>query len=429
MPAVPAPHPMNEGERLAALRSYDVLDTGAEAAYDDLVALATHICGTPIGLVSLVDANRQWFKARAGLEAPETPRDLAFCAYTILGDDLLVVPDATRDPRFADNPLVTGDPDIRFYAGAPLKTPDGYALGTLCVIDRVPRELTGQQLEALAALGRQAVAQMELRRNLKNLRTAYERLQGLDQLKSEFVSTVSHELRTPLTSIRGGLQLVLADHEAINGESRDLLTAALHSSERLIRITNDILDLSKLQAGHLKLDRSRCRVNSLIATACETVGHLLEGRSWIRQSPADDDPVIDADQGRIVQALVNLLSNALKFSPPTKTVAVAAVRRDSTVEITVSDEGPGIDEEGLAKLFQPFQQLGSAVNASGGTGLGLVITKGIVEQHGGSVAVTSRLGTGTRFIVTLPLDQPASGKAQAQPVVTGRNVSGRDDGP
>src|SRR5262249_40554435 len=150
-----------------------------------------------------------WFKSRIGMTAQETARDVAFCAHAIMQDEVFVVPDAIADSRFATNPLVTIDPHIRFYAGAPLVTSDGYALGTLCVMDRVPRTLTQAQSEALQALSRQAVAQMELRRHVHDLTEAYRRLQTLDQLKSEFVSTVSHELRTPLTSIRGGLQLVL----------------------------------------------------------------------------------------------------------------------------------------------------------------------------------------------------------------------------
>ena len=402
MPAVPAPQPANEAERLAALRSYDVLDTGAEAAYDDLVALASHICGTPIALVSLVAADRQWFKARQGLDVAETSRDLAFCAYAVLGSDLMIVPDATQDPRFSSNPLVTGAPDIRFYAGAPLATEDGYTLGTLCVIDRVPRTLTPEQQRALIALGRQAVAQLELRRNLKRLRDAYERLQELDRLKSEFVSAVSHELRTPLTSISGGLQLVLDDEAAVSGDYRDLLSGALRSSQRLIRITNDILDLSRLEAGRMTLERSRCSVNALMAAACESVGYLLEGRTRIRLAPSGGDEIVDADSGRIVQALVNLLSNALKFSPVTEPVSISAVGHDGLVDIIVRDEGPGIDPESLARLFRPFQRLPAASPAGGGTGLGLVITKGIAEQHGGSIAVTTRVGSGSSFIVTLP---------------------------
>ena len=160
-----APLPDNEGIRLALLRDYNVLDSLPQQAFDDLVLLAAQICQTPIALISLIDEDRQWFKSRVGLNAAETSRDVAFCAHAILNADAVMeVRDAQLDPRFADNPLVTGDPHIRFYAGAPLVTVDGLALGTLCVIDRVPRELTTEQSAALQALSRMVVAQLELRR-------------------------------------------------------------------------------------------------------------------------------------------------------------------------------------------------------------------------------------------------------------------------
>ena len=163
----PAPLPANEADRIATLQALQLLDTAAEQSYDDLTMLAAMICDTPIALVSLVDSDRQWFKSRVGLDAVQTPRELAFCAHAILNpDELLMVPDATQDSRFAGNPLVADGPKIRFYAGAPLVTPEGHAIGTLCVIDRKPHTLSEDQQAALHALARQTMAQMELRRSL-----------------------------------------------------------------------------------------------------------------------------------------------------------------------------------------------------------------------------------------------------------------------
>ncbi|MGC1307741.1 MAG: GAF domain-containing protein [Phormidesmis sp.] len=179
MKAQPFPQ---ESARLDALKQYSILDTPAEKSYDDITALAAFICDVPIALISLVDQDRQWFKSKVGLSADETSRDVSFCAHAILHEEIMVVKDARHDARFVNNPLVTCAPDIRFYAGVPLIAPNGYPIGTLCVIDRRPRDLSEAQITTLEALARQIVAQLELRRVSAQLAEALEKIDLMDGL-------------------------------------------------------------------------------------------------------------------------------------------------------------------------------------------------------------------------------------------------------
>jgi len=177
-----APIPNNEAERLAALKEYHILDTGTEQSYDDITALAAHICRVPITMISLVDEVRQWFKSQVGMAQQQTSRDIAFCAHAILQHEPFVVRDAKKDRRFADNALVTGEPHVRFYAGFPLVNPEGLALGTLCVIDRKPRQLSAEQEKAMQALVRQVMALLELRRVSAHLADALNHVKTLQGL-------------------------------------------------------------------------------------------------------------------------------------------------------------------------------------------------------------------------------------------------------
>ena len=188
----------NEKQRLKVLWQYDVLDTMPEEVFDDLTELAARICEAPIALITLVDEDRQWFKSKVGISDKETSRDISFCAHAILQSDLFIVSDATKDQRFAHNPLVTSDPRIRFYAGAPLITPDGHALGTLCVIDKVPRELRPDQKTGLRVLARHVVTQLELRRRSHELAHAHK--------ERERAQSHLHKARAQLAELRRQLR-------------------------------------------------------------------------------------------------------------------------------------------------------------------------------------------------------------------------------
>jgi len=195
---MPINKPGNEAARLAALEKYAILDTDPEQSFDDLTLLASFICKTPIALISLIDEERQWFKSRVGLSVSETPREVAFCSSAILQSELFIVPDALEDERFRNNPLVVSEPHIRFYAGAPLISEEGFALGTLCVVDQMPRQLAPEQKEALKALSRLVLAQLEFRRNLILLKEALN-----DRTKEE------HERQRELLKLQETLMRVL----------------------------------------------------------------------------------------------------------------------------------------------------------------------------------------------------------------------------
>jgi anti-sigma regulatory factor (Ser/Thr protein kinase) len=184
----------DESARLSDLRSYKILDTDPEKAFDDLTLLASYICNTPIALITLIDADRQWFKSRVGVSITQTPREVAFCARAIEQSGLFIVPDAAKDERFKTNPFVVSEPKIRFYAGAPLRSPSGHALGTLCVIDRVPRELTPEQQDGLYALSRQVQGQLELRRNLMELRSALAERDKAEQERDKSMEELRQKL-------------------------------------------------------------------------------------------------------------------------------------------------------------------------------------------------------------------------------------------
>ncbi len=393
--------PNNETERLRWLQELEILDSLEEKTYDDLTFLAAQICQTPIALVSLIDSDRQWFKSHYGLAVRETPRDIAFCAHAILGDDLLVVEDSTRDERFFDNPLVTGQPHVKFYAGAPLVLRDNIRLGTLCVIDNEARTLSEEQRQAIRALARQVVSQLELRLRIKELRY-------LDHAKDEFVSMVSHELRTPLTSVKGSLSLL---QHTVGGQlgasAQQLLEIAERNTERLLNIVNDILDLASMEAGKLELQREPVDLVEVARNAIDLSDAYCRKcgcRIRLSQEHAGPVPAVMADAQRILQVLINLISNAAKFSRQDDMLEISVANVDHSVRVGVTDHGKGIPPEQLGNLFKKFKQIGGGNAKLPGTGLGLSICKQIMELHQGRIWCESIPEQRTTFYFSMPLN-------------------------
>jgi signal transduction histidine kinase len=393
----------DETQRLEALREYGILDTPPEAAFDRITSLAAELFEAPIAAVSLVDEDRQWFKSIVGLDAAQTPREHAFCAHTILDEEVMVVPDAEQDARFRDNPLVTDAPSIRFYAGAPLQLRNGHRLGALCVIDRHPRApLSTEQRRRLRTLAEIVVNEMDLR--LMNERNALlsRQAEAATQAKSEFLATMTHELRTPLTSVIG-FNGLLANSANLPDRERAMAGKAKAASEKLLTLVNDVLDLARLEAG---AEEDCAELIDVAATCCSAV-ELFEERAAEAGLALSVDlpaqlPAVRGDAARLRQILVNLLGNALKFTQAGGVTLKAAVDAGDVV-LQVVDTGIGIPADQLDAVFDRFVQAPGTAKLFGGTGLGLAIAKRLAGQMQGDIAVGSVEGQGTTFTVRLPV--------------------------
>ncbi|WP_250031742.1 GAF domain-containing sensor histidine kinase [Paractinoplanes maris] len=395
-----APLPPDEVGRLAALHDAQVLDTGPEEDFDDIALLASQICGTPVGLVSLVDRDRQWLKAKVGTELDGVPRDLSFCAHTIMSHDLLEVPDSAADARFADNPGAQSL-GIRFYAAAPVVLDATYAVGTVCVIDHEPRVLTAAQRRALRSLARHASVQLELRRYARHAAEIADQMRQVDRMKDSFLATVSHELRTPLSTIRGYLEMLLEDD--FDAEtSRRFLSVMSRNSDRLLRLIDELLMVAKMTDNRIQLDVAEVDLADLAhqaVAACRGLADLrgvkLSDRT-LRPAPAR------GDAKRLAQVLNHLLVNAIKFTHPDGEITVDSTA-EGEPELIITDNGVGIAAEELPHVFDRFYRCAAAeVMAAQGPGLGLAIVKSIVDAHHGSVHLESEPGRGTSVRLTLP---------------------------
>jgi signal transduction histidine kinase len=398
---VKAPLPDNETDRLAALYALDILDSPAEQDFDDIVKLASNVCGTPMSLVSLLDSDRQWFKARIGTDLIETDRDISFCAHAVLGRDLLVVPDATKDARFSDNPLVDQDGGIRFYAGAPLVTTDGFALGTLCVIDREPRRLEIEQLQALRALARQVTSQIELRRHAIALANTTARLQELERHKDDLANLVGGSLRAPLRLMSSYLEK-LGDTGHHDAEVAELVGRATSGHIRgFLDLMQHLTSMAEAGFGSETLHMRQTDLTRMTQRAVEAVRPIAATKQiWILNQAGGPSLPIIADPVRLEQVLTHLLFAAVKYTPTGGRVRVGTeIESGPTVRLDDMDLPDGLRPELFPHLF--YGAIANLANVPG-PDRGLAVAKKILDAHHATVALADRPGDGTSLHVVFP---------------------------
>ena len=409
-----APLPPDEAARIAALRSYSVLDTLPEHEYEDVAALASFICGTPISLISLVDENRQWFKSRVGLDAEETPRVQSFCAHTLTQPETLIVEDAQLDDRFADNPLVTGNPNIRFYAGAPIINAEGHVLGTVCVIDTKPRALSEAQIKALETLSRQVMALLEARLLLNDNKKAATALMQSEKLAAvgRMASSMAHEINNPLEAVTN--LLFLARQHAAKPDVVGWLDQAEMELRRISVIANQTLRFHKQSTSPQAIS-----CIDLYSTILNLYEARLRNRAIQVEKRKRANQPVECFEGDIRQVLSNLITNAIDAMPDGGRLLVRS--REGTdwrtgrkgLVLTLADTGIGMSEATRRRIFEAF----FSTKGIGGSGLGLWISADIMQRHNGRILIRSsqrKGGSGT--VVALFLPYGGRLKAQANSV-------------
>ncbi|HET9516694.1 MAG TPA: GAF domain-containing sensor histidine kinase [Actinoplanes sp.] len=393
--------PTGEINRIAALYELNVLDTPPEKDFDDIAALASSVCGVPMSMISLIDDDREWFKAAVGAPRTETPRNDSFGAHTILGRDLLVVPDTQMDARFADNPAVDCADGIRFYAGAPLITSDRFAVGALCVADMEPRKLALDQLQALRALARQVTAHLELRRYAGALANTTARLQELERRKDDLASLVGGELRAPLRLMSSYLEN-LGGTGLHDPELADLVA---HATSAHVRGMHDLIDhllsLADAGIGGEGLHMRQVDLTRLTQRAVESVRPIAATkRIWLLNQ--DNGPALQviADPVRLEQVLLHLLFAAVKYTPAGGRVRVGTeLESGPAVRLDDMDLPGGLRPELFAHLF--YGAIGDPADVPN-PDRGLAVAKRILDAHHATVAMSDRPGDGTSLHVVFP---------------------------
>jgi signal transduction histidine kinase len=386
--------PIDEPRRLNDVYKTQLLDTPEEKEFNEIVQLASNLCGTPISLITILDTERQWFKARVGMDVTETSRDVSFCGHAILQDDIFEIPDALKDIRFSDNPLVTAGPEIRFYAGMPLVTESGSRLGTLCVIDKSPRVLTEAQKFALKVLASNVIKVAELR--IKN-----RQLHHLTETQKRIISIVAHDVRNPLASIKSVINF--KNEELIDEQTAsEMLQMVSNQLDNTLEMVDNVVNWGQLQLSTVAFAPADVNIKELVNEIfmADMLAASIKNNELLNRVP--DNLTLSIDKQVLKFILRNLVSNSIKFTE-NGSVSILASQKNNHTEITIADTGVGMPPEKATSLFD---QAGPASTSLGtnnekGSGLGLMLVKEFIDQLGGTITVKSELGNGTSFVIVI----------------------------
>lgn len=395
-----------EQERLEALYRYDILDTAQESDFDGLTRLASRICNTPVSLINLMDLTRQWTKSSYGLDLAgyNMPRKETICHYTIQDDGVTVVENLSEDERFSDKWYIKDDPNLKFYAGAPLITHDGYRIGSICVMDKYQRKLTIQQMEDLQIIAKEVISELELRHRQK-------KLEEVNKQKDKLIRTVSHDLRNPLIGIIGTAEIIQDEYDF--KELLELIEIIEDSGEQMYSTISELLDSGMLETEQQNLNTNPEDIMKLLKNLKEVFQFLVDQKSQtLKLEVKNRPPRVQLDRHKYSRMVGNLVSNAIKFTPKEGLVTIELDFEEQNDNICrlitrIKDTGMGIPEEYIPVLFsgdnEQIRRAGTQAESS--YGMGLAIVKQLVDLHEGDISVESEEGAGTTFEMHLPVEK------------------------
>tara|TARA_R100000935_G_scaffold37237_1_gene58303 strand:- start:374 stop:1582 length:1209 start_codon:yes stop_codon:yes gene_type:complete len=388
--------PKNETSRLASLDELQILNSNAEPSYDNIAQLASFICDVPVSLITLMAEDKQWFKAKIGTELCENDRNISFCSHAILTpDDLMEVKDTLLDPRFKDNPMVSSNTNIRFYAGMSIKSNNGEAIGTLCVLDTTPHSLNDKQKNALKSLAEQVERLFELRRQNLELEKVKKDLNIKNNLLKEFAGTVSHDMKMPLANIIITSDLLKVKYGKLLDETGlNYLTYLKQSSFRLSNYITDILnhyESDTLLTSHIEEFDSQDILEQII--------DLLNIKFDCEINLPENNLKVNCNRAAFQQIFFNLIGNSLKYNNRNKIIIdISAEEKNGFYYFSVSDNGIGIPKNKQEAIFELFTILEESDRSGNrGNGIGLSTVQKLVNKLGGEISVHSEVNQGTTF--------------------------------